>query len=937
MKTPFFFFAFLILLYSASANAQCTGPITLTSQAEVNAFPATHSCTEIIGDLSISGNDITNLDSLYRLTTVGGLLTIGNNAQLTNLDGLSALDSVGISLNGFMSIVITGNPALVSIRGLRSLRSTPGTLQIENNISLPNLDGLESLTQIGSLVMRNVSLFINGNTALANINSLSALHSVGGYYLGLIDIESNPALTNVNGLSSLKTITGGVNAGLTLINNSSLTNTDGLSSFTKFTASQGIIRIIDNTNLIKGCALYTILNNSNTPGSFVTVNITGNGAGFTKEEIITAGPCQPVATAPCAGSISFTSQAQVDAFATTYSCTEITGDVVISGNDITNLNGLTSLIKVDGNLIIYGNAQLHNLNGLGGLNSIGGMLEIVNNALVSDLDGLSALTSIGYWNTSYQSISITDNPTLTSVKELKAITSVPGRLQIENNVSLPNLDGLESLTTIGLTGGPIRVADLRITGNTSLTNIDGLSALHTIEGYYIASVTISNNSILTNLNGLSSLTEIVGGIGASIAITDNASLTNVDSLSSLVTIYGATASVIVTNNPNLSKGCGLYPILHNSEVRCPSTAQECIVSTMSGNGAGFSKAEILAGGPCSRSVTSAQPTNLLITAVTAHSMNVSFTAATIVPSGYLTLLRAYGSPYPADAPVDGTVYHVGNTIGSSTIVVGVGTQTSFKITSLISNTNYYLDVFSYNSGYDYLTVNPLAGSQQTTIETTTPPSDPAVQPSNMLFSNVTTNSMTVSFTAPAPVPTGYLTLMRAFSSPFPEDVPVNGTPYSVGGVIGSSTIVVGLGSSTSLNIVYLIPGMDYYFTVYSYHHLPEPDGFVYVAIPLEGNQSTAFNNAALANHITPYPNPFTEEITIPFTITAANTHVEIAIHDSMGKKVANVVSQQFDSGYHEVIWDRTDSQGNKVGNGLYVFNIKLNDSHQNLHGMVVAK
>src|SRR6478735_3552121 len=114
MKTPFFALFFLIFLFSFSANGQCAGPIILTSQAEVNAFPATYSCTEISGDLSISGSDIINLDSLYRLTRINGILTIGYNTQLSNVDGLSALTSVGISLNGFTSIVITANPALIS-------------------------------------------------------------------------------------------------------------------------------------------------------------------------------------------------------------------------------------------------------------------------------------------------------------------------------------------------------------------------------------------------------------------------------------------------------------------------------------------------------------------------------------------------------------------------------------------------------------------------------------------------------------------------------------------------------------------------------------------------------------------------------------------------------------------------------------------------------
>jgi FlgD Ig-like domain/Receptor L domain len=630
MKTPIFIILFFTL-HSFFARGQCTGPVTLTTQAEVDAFPISHPCTEIIGDLSVSGSsDIVNLDSLYRLTKIDGILTIGDNTQLTNLDGLSALNTLGISQNGFTSIVITGNPALTDIKGLKSLSSLPGTLQIENNTSLPNLDGLESLTQIGSIAMRIVSLIINGNTALTNLDGLSSLHSVGGYYLGLVDIENNPSLTHVNGLSSLETITGGINAGLTFINNASLTNLDGLSSFARFTAAQGIIRIIDNITLTQGCTLYTVLNSSNIPGSFVTVVISGNGAGFTSEEI-------------------------------------------------------------------------------------------------------------------------------------------------------------------------------------------------------------------------------------------------------------------------------------------------------------------LAGGPCLGPIVGVQPSNLLITGTTTHSMNVSFTGASPAPQGYITLMRAFGSPYPDDKPVDGTVYQVGNVIGASTIVVGVGSQLSFSVTSLIPNTLYYLNVFSYYPGYDYVNINPLAGSQQTENETITLPPDPVVQPSDLLFSDVTSAEMTISFTAPVQTPTGYITLMKAFSSPFPQDVPVDGVTYRVGGIIGNSTIVVGLGTSTSLNIQYLMPGLEYYFNVYAYH-VPAVGGPDYLeAVPLEGSQRTTLTNSSLASQSAPFPNPFIDEITIPFSIEANDTFVQVDIYNAMGSKVADVVSQNFDQGFHEVKWNRADSQGNKVTQGLYRYSIKMSGSNQRMRGTLVAK
>src|SRR6185295_13611040 len=91
-----------------------------------------------------------------------------------------------------------------------------------------------------------------------------------------------------------------------------------------------------------------------------------------------------------------------------------------------------------------------------------------------------------------------------------------------------------------------------------------------------------------------------------------------------------------------------------------------------------------------------------------------------------------------------------------------------------------------------------------------PPAEPTTQPTNLSFAAVTDTTMTVSFTAATEAPAGYITLMQAFGSPFPDDAPVDGTTYRVGDVIGGRTIIVGVGPETSLDIVYLWPGVNYY-------------------------------------------------------------------------------------------------------------------------------
>src|SRR5690349_2846376 len=90
----------------------CSGDVNLTTQAEVNAFPVTYGCSEIAGSLTISGNDITNLDSLHFVTKVDMDLTISNNPNLESIIGLSSLTYVGAGGGAYPGIHITNNPSL---------------------------------------------------------------------------------------------------------------------------------------------------------------------------------------------------------------------------------------------------------------------------------------------------------------------------------------------------------------------------------------------------------------------------------------------------------------------------------------------------------------------------------------------------------------------------------------------------------------------------------------------------------------------------------------------------------------------------------------------------------------------------------------------------------------------------------------------------------
>jgi hypothetical protein len=106
----------------------------------------------------------------------------------------------------------------------------------------------------------------------------------------------------------------------------------------------------------------------------------------------------------------------------------------------------------------------------------------------------------------------------------------------------------------------------------------------------------------------------------------------------------------------------------------------------------------------------AQPSNLLFSNIKSFNYNVTFSAASPAPSGYL-VLRSEGTA-PTNAPTDGVAYVVGDVIGNG-VVMSAGTATTFLQRSVIANTNYFYSVYSFNgtsTSRNYLQLSPLSGS-----------------------------------------------------------------------------------------------------------------------------------------------------------------------------------------------------------------------------------
>jgi hypothetical protein len=206
--------------------------------------------------------------------------------------------------------------------------------------------------------------------------------------------------------------------------------------------------------------------------------------------------------------IMFTTQSQIDSFQFNYpNCTEIEGDVTISGFEffeITNLNGLNLVTSIGSDLTIYMNEALTNLTGLEGLAFVGGDLTINGNLYMTNLTGLDNLTFIGgsliiYWNDS-----------LTSMTALENLTSVGGNLVVQDLPALTSLIGFNNLTSIG--------GELMINHNITLNSLTGLN---NIDAGSISNLYIRNNSSLSTC-AVQSVCDYLANPNGTIEIHDNA-------------------------------------------------------------------------------------------------------------------------------------------------------------------------------------------------------------------------------------------------------------------------------------------------------------------------------------------------------------------------------------------------------------------------------
>lgn len=370
--------------------------VTLTTQAEVDAYAGGATVSGILEIGFTGGSDISSLANLSSITFVTSYVYIHENPNLVNLTGLDNLLTVTgdlflqdgavtaslVGLEGVDSVnnvYISNNAGLTSLTGLDNLTNIGGYLQVANNATLANLTGLEKLASVGGY------LWINDNTSLANFTGLDVLTSVSG--LGVIN---NPILENLTPLSNIPTLNDGISfegcplikdftdlnvtflEGAIHIKNTSLTSLDGIPD--TFTGLYGYLLIENNDDLFDISALASL----ETVGSDVDI----------RENLL-----------------------------------------------LSNLDDLSSLVSVDGALIVLNNTVINSISGLSNLTTVKDRLRIQGNPEITSLNGLESLMNFGGSGLANDGfIQIDDNNKLTDISGMVNISSGDiNRLTIRGN------------------------------------------------------------------------------------------------------------------------------------------------------------------------------------------------------------------------------------------------------------------------------------------------------------------------------------------------------------------------------------------------------------------------------------------------------------------------------------------------------------------------
>lgn len=173
------------LAASIHCEGICSSPLTLTTQAEVDAFPSNYGCHTVDGNLIIEGEDIVNVDSLIGLTNIiNGGIFIRNNPNIVSIEGVRNLVAAE-------KVFVQNNDLLTTVNGFENLTEV-FQLRISDNDNLVNIEPFLNLQELSFCLITGNESLIEINEIVPNVSELNLLH-----------INDNASLLTINGFNNI--------------------------------------------------------------------------------------------------------------------------------------------------------------------------------------------------------------------------------------------------------------------------------------------------------------------------------------------------------------------------------------------------------------------------------------------------------------------------------------------------------------------------------------------------------------------------------------------------------------------------------------------------------------------------------------------------------------------------------------------------------------
>ncbi|MFY0608547.1 MAG: fibronectin type III domain-containing protein [Cyclobacteriaceae bacterium] len=181
---------------AASGELVLEGGLRVNTQAEVDALPAyTKISGELVIGLDAATNDINDLSKFSRLTEIGGRLIIQRSPQITDLTGFSALQAIGTG--SVQELVVRQMDGLTTLNGLQALKSVSRRIGIRENPELTTLEGLNNIETIGENTITIGTSCDATDASLPKLNDLCALSGLINQ-IGVATLEAGGSCINTN-------------------------------------------------------------------------------------------------------------------------------------------------------------------------------------------------------------------------------------------------------------------------------------------------------------------------------------------------------------------------------------------------------------------------------------------------------------------------------------------------------------------------------------------------------------------------------------------------------------------------------------------------------------------------------------------------------------------------------------------------------------------